>query len=1028
MFTVYINRFRSGNSIISTEQEMFTVPSTIGFPVYHPVVKASEDAADNFSFTMESDSPYYDALLPLKTLIRVIYDGDTIFYGRVLSIATSTAYQTKNVTCEGWYAFLNDSVYEGLPEKNRSNITVNIYFNKLISNHNTSVPDKAIKRGNVGVTLPSDLYKYEPSSWTQTASLISNLASNYGGHMKIRYNGNSTPYLDWYKYYARDLGNNRPSVTIGRNIIDISSDQDPDNIFTRVIPIGDSKNDGMPLYVDGFTYTDKNGTSHTHSGKAMPVSIIRSLYADSALTDDFHTADDYSNAENDYGIIYKPMSFSDADSQAKLWNYAKEWIKNSYYGLASSFTVKAVDMHIVDPSQSKILLGDCVNVTYPITRNGSKVWETKKLVCKSVQYDLFDPDNNNYTFGIPTDLLEHNKNNKKSSKGKSASEASAPKGFGGGGVDDHNITWKSIARMIGDQSGDPAYTGYNAYISFYNNGEISGTVTCYDPEEVTGDPLQHKDKWFTARLVGKITLPGKSVKWVAVSEERGIFAFINTGSPSPVTYWYSKKKGYSYEGTTPELSTFENIAQMIENDPDSTYGGISKANYFRNHGEVSGNFRCFDPGDVDVTAPLADKSKIFNAKIIGKISTLTYIGISEEYGVFACSPYRGAGAYRGICQVVHWYMRAKGASYDSLGGGTFTDENGDVFATDNGYLDGDKTVWMKPTTLTGYGSEGQILVGYDLTSPGDQWRVELNVPIQYTDENNQTQIADGFVSAHDFHVAGIPSFKTKLAVIDVAIVGVLRAQSAIIDDLEAVEANIETLTATKLTTTSLSSAITSLDNVTVKKLSVSNNGYISLPGGNGSVVLTGANMSNVVTNLRVKPNTTDTLQKLTYGSPSTWTDVGTFKTAVTLTAEYGGSDAGKIFTYKVTATPGGAKIGTFLLHLTSTRAYVTDADAHIRAEIANTYATNVTVAFSHEAGVVTATPSSGTAATHEMTPHTYSIAGVTKANNGNHKLSVLYVPDDNGTTLSIKVRNISAANRYWYYRTSDQTPTTYYTW
>ena len=204
MYKVYIKNFMRNGNLVTTEEQMFAVPSVNGFPVQKPVVKASEDAAENFTFTMESNSPYYDALLQHKTLIRVIYDGpngsdtDIIFDGKVLNISTSTVYHTKNVTCAGYYVFFNDSYYEGKQEKHRAKMTVAQYYASIISNHNSMIPEKAVTQGTTGVTLPTEQDKYEPTAWTQTSGLLSNLTSNYGGHMLVKSSGN-TRTLNWYK-------------------------------------------------------------------------------------------------------------------------------------------------------------------------------------------------------------------------------------------------------------------------------------------------------------------------------------------------------------------------------------------------------------------------------------------------------------------------------------------------------------------------------------------------------------------------------------------------------------------------------------------------------------------------------------------------------------------------------------------------------------------------------------------------------------------------------------------------------------
>ena len=141
MYSVYINHYKEGNTIVDTKTLMFAVPQGGKFPITKPTVKSSEDNADNFSFSMEANSPYYDKLLPLKTVFTVEYgegnDIDIIFEGRVRSISTSSLLHTKSVTCEGVFAYMNDSFYEGVQEKHRVKITPDDYYSRIINNHNT---------------------------------------------------------------------------------------------------------------------------------------------------------------------------------------------------------------------------------------------------------------------------------------------------------------------------------------------------------------------------------------------------------------------------------------------------------------------------------------------------------------------------------------------------------------------------------------------------------------------------------------------------------------------------------------------------------------------------------------------------------------------------------------------------------------------------------------------------------------------------------------------------------------------------
>ena len=664
MYNVYINHFKRGNTTIDTEEIMFSVPLINNAYINKPVVKSSEDSADNYSFSMESNSPYYDSIIPYKTKIRVEYDGDIIFYGRALSPSTSTVLHTKTVQCEGSYVYFNSTYYEGVQEKHRADLTISDYLTKAINNHNNMASDKQIYRGEVSISLPSKQDKYEPTSWTQTSSILSDLTGNYGGHMRVRYtNGNL--YLDWYKYYIRDLGDGvRPSVKVGKNIIDITSETNNGNLFTRVIPIGATGKDGKTIYIDGYKYRDKDNVEHTYSGKSMAVPFIRNLYTSSQLTDEFHDWTDYRDAETNYGIIYKTMSFGDADTQEKLFDEVKKWIKESYYSLASSFTIKAIDLHILDGSVPKILLGDCVDVTYLITINNSKQWITKKLVCKAVQYDLYNPENNSYTFGIPSDLLDaasRHKNSKKTvSDVTGGGRKTTPKG-----TEDEDITWRKVWQLIGTRNGNAQYEGTNAAMSFYNNGEKSGTVKVYDPEDFKQgeSPYDHKERWFDARIIGFISLTNTTLKVVCVSGDRGIFAYAVAGGGNnnyAVTHWYSKKKGYTYNGAEP-------------------------------------------------------------------------------------------------------------LKYD--------EKSGEIYATDDQTPEGNKTITFEPTVLTGYGSAGEAKIGYDLTSQEPKWKIKLNYPIQYRDADGQTRIADGFVSAQDFSVEEIPSFKTKIGIFDIVIAGKVEAQT-----------------------------------------------------------------------------------------------------------------------------------------------------------------------------------------------------------------------------------------------------------
>ena len=861
MYDVYIKNYKSGNSIVTTETKIFGVPlnnDTIGFPVSRPNVKCSEDNADSFDFSMENTSPYYDAFLELKTLLRVEYDGDTIFDGRVLTIDGSTIYQTKTVHCEGSFGYMNDSQYEGIQEKRKSKITWSEYYNRLINNHNTMVgtdnPEKVITRGTVTIdgsttfTPTTETRQYEPSSWTKTSSLISSLVSEFGGHIRTRYQ-NGTRYLDWYKYYARDLGVNRPTVEVGVNIVDLStSDSNIDNLFTYCIPIGASNSNGEPVYVDGYVYTDKNGNQHTHSGKAVPVSIIRDLYTDSQLNDDFHNASDYSSAKANYGSIYRPENFGGAKTKEQLWNFMKEWIKNCYFGLATSFTVRGYDIHITDPAKSKILVGDCVNVKYYIVENGVKTFVTKRLVCKAVTYDLFNPENNSYTFGIPGEILKRTYSEGR----KSASEQLTGGGGGGGGGDgnQYELTFLDIARKIQAAAGESDVYGGNAAMdSFLANGPCFGTVSLYDPAELPSDedppnPRAHPELAFQANIVGKLTHSG-ATKWIAVSD-RMLCAFMNVrpdrDEAQPVAFIYER---YSKSNKYPGYTAQEPI--QVAND------GIE---VLKNLG-----LKLYNDGGL----------KVVVQKTTGLFDTVVNLGANLVDGLSG-------------------FLGLKGPT-----SGLNVSTDGDNDNSKKIVIDAATAAINLGSVIAGSlasklfldGLNGKAKVG---KKQNNAWEVLLNETITYEDDQGVIHTEPGFVVCNDINIPSIPSFKTKLAIVDTLI-----ANSATIGQLNAANARIATLEADAITARNLRASIANIPNLAAQNISA-NNVQINVGGIYGD-------LSNSIMNLRLVEVT---------GGYQIWgakfngdiVKTETFNSATQLSGSWSGN------TYTVRATPQGDEIST----------------------------------------------------------------------------------------------------------------------
>ena len=268
MFEIYIRNFlppagsNGGSEIVENEELMYEIPSVEvdDNGLIDPKVKTEMGKAGSFEFSMEQTNPWYSSLLQLRTLMRVKYDDETIFYGRVLSIDTDM-FGKRSVHCEGALAFLLDTMMEATKEDDRESISLSTYVKDLIDTHNNMVADEPSKQfqygqipGYYSQDIPSSMKpgsenrKFGTGSWTSIMNCLDDLTSKYGGYWRARYNdSDGRLYLDWFKNMFDPNVINQP-LELTENIIDISNTVDVNGIFTVLIPEG-TKN-GQSLYLD----------------------------------------------------------------------------------------------------------------------------------------------------------------------------------------------------------------------------------------------------------------------------------------------------------------------------------------------------------------------------------------------------------------------------------------------------------------------------------------------------------------------------------------------------------------------------------------------------------------------------------------------------------------------------------------------------------------------------------------------------------------------------------------------------------
>ena len=77
------NTIKAGKTLI----QAIPASSESAIKIINPTVKCDFGNAESMDFTIQNGTEYYDAFIQMRSFIQVDYDGETIFYGRVLTIA-----------------------------------------------------------------------------------------------------------------------------------------------------------------------------------------------------------------------------------------------------------------------------------------------------------------------------------------------------------------------------------------------------------------------------------------------------------------------------------------------------------------------------------------------------------------------------------------------------------------------------------------------------------------------------------------------------------------------------------------------------------------------------------------------------------------------------------------------------------------------------------------------------------------------------------------------------------------------------
>lgn len=343
--------------------------------LFSPKLTLEIGKAGSLEFDIPPQNPYYDRMSQLSTEVSVDMDNDEIFHGRVLSNERGFN-NVRHIYCEGDLSYLVDSVQKGVQYSG----TTHDLFNRIISAHNARVDaNKRFTVGTVnienrsvvlvghseGENLNTGTIDYKQiaidsivDEWNNSFDYIQTCLIDYcGGYLRTR-RENGVIYID----LLQDFGNRAiQPIELGSNLLDLTEEITAEDVFTVLIPLGD----------DNLTIASVNGGSDE--------------IVDTA-------------AAARFGRIVKTHVFNNVSSASTLLENAQRFMATNV-NVPRTITVRAVDLHLLNKLISPIRIGDKVKI-YSTAHDVDD-----ELTCTKIDYDLENPQNNNYTFGNPKQTL-----------------------------------------------------------------------------------------------------------------------------------------------------------------------------------------------------------------------------------------------------------------------------------------------------------------------------------------------------------------------------------------------------------------------------------------------------------------------------------------------------------------------------------------------------------------------------------------------------------------------------------------------
>lgn len=348
------------------------VATTQGYIAIDADITYELNKAPTLVFTIPPTNPMYDEYVKMKTVVTVMSDDELIFRGRILNTNVDF-YKLKQFTCEGDFAFFNDSIVNAYSYGG----TVYNLVKKYVDEHNAQVD--AFKQFEIGSVTVADNNDYVTRSNIDYVSTLeemnAKLLDELGGYLSTETSVDDYDVEHHYLNYTADSGDfNSQVLSFNRNIVDLEQYMSGEDLCTVLIPLG------AKLVVDDAETDERLTVASVNDG---------SIY----IQDD--------DAVAMFGRIVKAVVWDEVSVASNLLTKGRAWLADNITE-ATTISLNAIDLSIIDIDESALKLGE-YNRVYSRAHGIDDYFQLSKMVV-----DLVDPSKNTYTFGYVARTLTDN--------------------------------------------------------------------------------------------------------------------------------------------------------------------------------------------------------------------------------------------------------------------------------------------------------------------------------------------------------------------------------------------------------------------------------------------------------------------------------------------------------------------------------------------------------------------------------------------------------------------------------------------